>query len=784
MKNHIRYLCVLSALLLYSSGAWALGAVTVITQVDGVATSDGGQVTAEVVEGICMLTADAAPGYFITAEGIKVVKLVTGGQAQARRRAPALAEPITLGTIDVSDPSGTTTYSFVMPDEAAYDVEVTADFHPCGLVVDRVPVTTANRLDVLGDGGSVQFDGTSILFLRNANLSHGIKSSCQHLTIVLEGNNNINTTGTAILSLVFDADLTLTRVGATSGRLTLKNTQEETGKLIVNFSTPVLENKLTLLEGDINGIYAAIGIPVNPFVGGNQKENNFSMENGANEQLHNTSINNVLFTLGDSEYTRQDDYIILQSTMIEDDVDGIIENYTPGTDAFANNFSGLTFMLPAGSGKITLDVRTGAKGVLCVKIGNHEPYTIQNILDFTEVVIPYACTEDSYVHIYNASSVAGQPARFRAGKKTSIGVGIHSLSARADEVQSSSIAANVQAGKVELSSTDIVYHEGISAAAGVAAKSPYVTVSMPAANSLTDGLFSAFGYVSFIDLRQTSLAGIKVSRKEGPFKDVSKNTFIFLPPGNSAANDEPNVVVGTICDKAVLSADMPADESFALAGGFTAQKVVLDRRFEKDQTTTLYLPFDVDGPTAAQLGTFYVFDCIENGSVKVLSAAEGVKAHTPCLFKSAADDTQIAMRMVTVRAPELPSAVRSLAAAAEEDGLYGVYGHYIAADTDVYRFEPGGTEGEMSFVRMQAGESVAPFQAYLRAASQEQGVLPVTDKEGVLTGIETLDNLTISPFDHSVYDLQGRRMDSSLFTLHSSLKKGLYIYGGRKMVVR
>ena len=78
MKNIVRYFYVLSALLLYSSGAWADSAVNVITQVDGVPSSDGGQVTAEVIEGICKLTAQPAAGYFITADDITVVKLVAG----------------------------------------------------------------------------------------------------------------------------------------------------------------------------------------------------------------------------------------------------------------------------------------------------------------------------------------------------------------------------------------------------------------------------------------------------------------------------------------------------------------------------------------------------------------------------------------------------------------------------------------------------------------------------------------------------------------------------------
>jgi hypothetical protein len=52
------------------------------------------------------------------------------------------------------------------------------------------------------------------------------------------------------------------------------------------------------------------------------------------------------------------------------------------------------------------------------------------------------------------------------------------------------------------------------------------------------------------------------------------------------------------------------------------------------------------------------------------------------------------------------------------------------------------------------------------------------------TGIKSIDNgqLTI---DNSVYDLQGRRVDSSKFKVQSSkLKKGIYVRNGKKFVVR
>lgn len=127
MNHLIRYFYVLSALFLYSSGARADGVVNVITLVDGIETTDGGQVTAEVVDGICTLTAQPESGYFINADNIKVMKILSGNQAQARLKAPALAEPIPLTPVDVTNPTGKTIYSFEMPD-SPYDVEVTAIF--------------------------------------------------------------------------------------------------------------------------------------------------------------------------------------------------------------------------------------------------------------------------------------------------------------------------------------------------------------------------------------------------------------------------------------------------------------------------------------------------------------------------------------------------------------------------------------------------------------------------------------------------------------------------------
>ena len=56
----------------------------------------------------------------------------------------------------------------------------------------------------------------------------------------------------------------------------------------------------------------------------------------------------------------------------------------------------------------------------------------------------------------------------------------------------------------------------------------------------------------------------------------------------------------------------------------------------------------------------------------------------------------------------------------------------------------------------------------------------LTFDDGETTGIESLDNLTTSPFDGtgSIFDLQGCKADGSKLT------KGIYIVNGKKVVIK
>lgn len=74
----------------------------------------------------------------------------------------------------------------------------------------------------------------------------------------------------------------------------------------------------------------------------------------------------------------------------------------PGTLEFAAAFKGMTFLLPAGTGNIIINVRTNESGTLAVKIGNQPAVTFDEAKTaFGELVVPFACSVPTYVLIYN-----------------------------------------------------------------------------------------------------------------------------------------------------------------------------------------------------------------------------------------------------------------------------------------------------------------------------------------------------------------------------------------------
>ena len=84
------------------------------------------------------------------------------------------------------------------------------------------------------------------------------------------------------------------------------------------------------------------------------------------------------------------------------------------------------------------------------------------------------------------------------------------------------------------------------------------------------------------------------------------------------------------------------------------------------------------------------------------------------------------------------------------------------------------------FLTTEEGQAIVDESGYVPMYSTPTGI-EINDMEN--------DRVKSEKYDNTLYDLQGRKVigaeaNSSLFTLHSSLKKGLYLVNGRKVAVK
>ena len=648
--------------------------------------------------------------------------------------------------------------------EGSYKLTVRNSFQ---LFVGGYEVTSDNRSDVMNNGELVKFDGRNNLLLKGVDIDGSIESGLENLTITLEGNNYLK-------SINGKGILTVTTDGNTPGSLVLDNID---GAVISGFSDYSYEQNLAVTSGSEGQNYIVISTPIIPLVDNPGDEHQVSMEGAHGINLSNTTIENVLYTLNE-EYGDgvKDDYVNLSSVVVEEH-DGFKTNFKPGTEEFAEDFAGLTIMVAAGTGEITVVAKTGAKGVLKVQIGNNEPMKFSGYEDFEAINIPYACEKATYVYIYNGSEADGAASRAsrRISKKAHSTVGIRTIGVTATEVQESNNAAKSVEAQADSESIGKVVDD-----ANMENHAEFHDEELSIDNnevvSLEDDAFNSLlgEFISSIDLRSTNITGMTVCRTEGAFNGLSENTYIYMPAGNKSADGEVNIIFGKICPKAVLNVDMPADEYFSPATEFTAQQIELNRVFGEGEMATVYLPFDIDQTAAAMLGTFYTFDMVKNGYVKINEVTSGtLTAHTPYLFKAATD--KISMRVVKVTPPAEEAGVRRLVPASG-DGLFGSYKNMTS--TTAYKLT--GTDiSDLKFQRMSSSDIIRPFEAYLSLSDETAASLTVTEDEGLITGIQDVNRKTIT--NNRVYDLQGRCVNVDVKV---NVKKGIYIRQGKKIVIR
>lgn len=298
-------------------------------------------------------------------------------------------------------------------------------------------VTSENRLDVLNDGGSVQYDGDKMLVLNGPKRLTSISTYMEDMILYLKGENKINAGSYSPLS--YYGTLTITTEGNNPGSLTISVSSPS---LPFNPQTAILEQNLVYQPPTSYGSTRTgnILVPVKPIVNISDTEKEQPVTTNSN--LDNQVYDNVLYTLKSDEgsYDPTSQSIQMSTTMKEEDVEAIITTYQPGTADFASNFAGITFLVPAGTGKAIVTGMTGEAGELNVKIGHHAANVIPSgVMTMTRYEFPYDCEQATFVYVYSNSPVVTSSAigDRRAGKKTTVTVGVGSVGVEADAVHPS-----------------------------------------------------------------------------------------------------------------------------------------------------------------------------------------------------------------------------------------------------------------------------------------------------------------------------------------------------------
>lgn len=704
-------------------------------------------------------------------------------------------------------------------DGYGFDIQVP----PYGLMVytadkpNGVQVTKENRTNVLGeDLPTVQFDGRNRLILNNAQLTRIVLTDPSFLPIVddqqqltgmeiyLKGVSTVTCSeGYAIQSQGAAAAVLLDFLTGADKPGTLKCTGTENPfqgfDVTYKYNLALTQNSMTAT------VETPLLLIVENTVDDEEYIYNSNPAGSDNAQLQNfiTTDRKVLFTLGDygvpnkndDGYDQTRNAIIFNYVTTDTDVAAInTDEKVPGTPAYAGAFTGITFIVPAGTGTIKLmaHTETDATGYYAfhVMVGNQEPVEVVNTSGYDWIEVPYACTTDSYVKVYLVyvdKSSAPMMASHRIGPKSHVSGGLGGMSV------SSSLVCSTDAQAVTAPYK-------IMAAGDWNKTENHITVS---ASDVTDMADNAFGFagssapamnarrasadhVTYIDCSKTSITGKNFTRTEGAFQGVPEETLIYLPAGNTAEGK--NFVIGGICENMKLDADLEAD--FELTDEeLTAARAEFTREFNKSTGAqncyTVYLPYDMN--VSNLVGRFFEFSSYNETEEKVVmtevsaDAADMLKldANKAYLFRPSGNGKLPAMNGVTVK---MPVQVSNPSAATEAVGMHGVYKYHkwTTAPDNIYCYSASAKDDIKAgqFAKVGKDTFIRPFRAYLRLnTTSAPEYLSVNWGDGT-TSIVPIDKTMVQQDADGWFTISGFRLPDK------PIKQGVYIHNGKKIVMK
>lgn len=695
-----------------------------------------------------------------------------------------------------------------------------------GITVASIKIDSENRLHVLAeDNESVIFDNNAQLILNNATINGEIvvdNASClpdNTLTINLNGVNTINLDEDqkAVKCLSGTLNLIITLDAENKATLLINTYDDKVTKDDVFSGIASTFEGLTL-TGNANEKQLQIGYCLPPIVNQEGQEGgaDFAQDLTPGTNTNNQTINGVLVTMGDesgnmegsSGYDQTQNALVFvgAAAMTEEKLQQVLEEQ-PGTQTYADRFTGLTFALPAGSSIIEIaSYISDPDYAFYIQVGDQEPVEVESGFGNTSAAMALTSLkivvgQAGIVRLFmmkkkktENQEESGAPqmdmVNRRIGPKSSVAGGLGGITIRNNNVQSASKPASTYKS-MELRVLT-------SALASIGDVYRGYTCNDPDITDLPDNMFVAekamnapslhrTGEVdnvqtilpdnlTFLDFSNTKITGMEVSRTSGAFNGVPENVFIYMPAGNTTKDK--NVVIGSICDKMELNGEADA-KPFKAMKDFTASQAVLKRTFEaggNNAKATVYLPFAVSQEDANNLGVFYEYEGHDDTTVSMKSVTTGgLKANKPYIFQ--VKESGVENPLVRV--------VSVLSAPVESEGFKGVYerkDYEYGMYNFVVRTDDNHTTSQ--FVEMESGSWVPPFRAYLIGdgapsyAIAWDGVIDSTGNDPLPTTIETAKVVADKKVAEGWWTLNGVRMNAQ------PKKAGLYIFNGKMVVVK
>lgn len=143
--------------------------------------------------------------------------------------------------------------------------------------------------------------------------------------------------------------------------------------------------------------------------------------------LNGNAIGNIYYNISDEngEYSSAEGCIILRKPTTDEQMNDVVGMDLFGED-LKNNYTGIIFMVQAGSGTIKVNAETVGNMTLKVKIGNNAPVTME-LEGKMKASFPYTVAEPTYVYIYGGETASANARAMRRAEATENALKIYGI---------------------------------------------------------------------------------------------------------------------------------------------------------------------------------------------------------------------------------------------------------------------------------------------------------------------------------------------------------------------